>query len=370
MSRLSLRIDRMLALAVAGPLLAASGAGAQEAASPPATVEDGQLEALESAVRTLTEENTRLRQAAEAPAATPSPAPSAELQSLRDDLAAESARAAKLEDELAAAHARTEQARADAAEAATLRESLAAAERSVQELERDLFARDEQIARLRADLLAARNDLSAAESQLQAKTKEAEALAEAGRELVAAREAAEAELARRDAEPPAARLEAAEVSPAIEPAAGPPARDRLFEAVERALGPQAQVVVEGNRLILPVDLAFESASAVLQPTARARVVDIGRSLATAGRDLPSDEDWLVQVEGHSDRLPVGGRVFASNRELSAKRAISVVDALAEGGMPAERLVAAGLGDTYPLDPADTPEAYRRNRRVELRVSER
>lgn len=368
MSRLSLRIDRMLALAVAGPLLAASGAGAQDA-SPPATVEGSQLEALESAVRTLTEENNRLRQAAtSAPA--PAPAASAELQSLRDDLAAESARAAKLEDELAAAHARTEQARADAAEAATLRESVAAAERSVQELERDLFARDEQIARLRADLLAARNDLSAAQGQLQAKTKEAEALAEAGRELVAAREAAEAELARREAEPPAARLEAAEVSPAIEPAAGPPARDRLFEAVERALGPQAQVVVEGNRLILPVDLAFESASAVLQPTARARVVDIGRSLASASRDLPSDDGWLVQVEGHSDRLPVGGRVFASNRELSAKRAVSVVDALAEGGVPPERLVAAGLGETHPLDPADTPEAYRRNRRVELRVSER
>jgi chemotaxis protein MotB len=360
MSRISLRIDRMLALAVAGPLLAASGASAQEA-SPPATVEDSQLKALEDAVRTLTEENSRLRQAAEAPTAAPSAAPSAELQPLRDELAAANARVAKLEDELAAAHARNEQARVAAAETATLRENLTAAERSVQELERDLFARDEQITRLRADLLAARNDLSAVEGQLQAKTKEALALAEAGRGLVAAREAAEAELV---------RLEAAEVSPAIEPAAGPPARDDLFAAVERALGPQAEIVVEGNRLILPVDLAFESASAVLQPVARARVVDIGRSLSTAGRNLPSDDDWLVQVEGHSDRRPVGGRVFASNRELSAKRAVSVVDALAEGGVPPERLVAAGLGDTHPLDPADTPEAYRRNRRVELRVRER
>ena len=122
-------------------------------------------------------------------------------------------------------------------------------------------------------------------------------------------------------------------------------------------------------MILPRDFNFRSASAVLPPPEHAKLVAIGRSLAETTRNLPPDAPWILQVEGHSDRAPVGGRVFKNNRALSTARAVSVLDALAEGGVPMSRLAAVGYGATRPIDPADSPEAYQRNRRIELRVTQ-
>lgn len=394
-----LRTQRLAgALAVLGAL--AGGAQAQETAPAPAAGVP-EIRALENAVRTLTEENNRLRATAAQPT-TPAPAAdpqvTAELEAARADLARATSRVSEIEAALATTRGEVERLRrdleaaraearssADAAaaertraeqatnEVTTLKQGLVTAERSQTELEQELFGAGERINRLRADLLAARNDLSAAEGQLQSKTKEAEALAAAGRDLVAERDALEAELAELREELTTATTVTPEPEPTrsaapIEPAAGPPvARERLVEAVEQALGPDRPILVEDGGLILPAEFNFSPASAVLPPATRAKIVAIGRSLAAVTASQPSGQDWRLQVEGHTCRTRVGGKAFASNQALSEARARFVFDALAEGGMPTARLSPVGFAETRPLDPADTPEAYQRNRRVELRV---
>jgi chemotaxis protein MotB len=87
--------------------------------------------------------------------------------------------------------------------------------------------------------------------------------------------------------------------------------------------------------------------------------------------IPSDIDWVLRVDGHTDRRPVGaGSPFRSNWELSTARAISVVEFLVREGIPPERLVAAGFGEYRPLDPGDSESAWRRNRRIEFKLTER
>ena len=119
----------------------------------------------------------------------------------------------------------------------------------------------------------------------------------------------------------------------------------------------------------PSDIAFVSGSARLTPAAREKALSLGRVIAAATTTLPADGDWLLRVDGHTDRQPVGGRTFGSNRELSAARAMEVVEVLTEAGVPPARLAPAAFGEFRPLDPTDTPEAYQANRRIELRLDE-
>jgi chemotaxis protein MotB len=81
-------------------------------------------------------------------------------------------------------------------------------------------------------------------------------------------------------------------------------------------------------------------------------------------------NWLLRVDGHADHRPISGGAFASNWELSAARAITVVKLLIEQGVPPERLAATGFGDNQPLDDRDAPDAYAKNRRIELRLTDR
>jgi len=310
------------------------------------------------------------------------------------------------------------------AEDAKLRESLAAAERRVAELEKELATREEETKGLRPQLLAARNDLSSVELRLAAKTKEFDALAAAAREMVAREEAlaAEKEAVRRDlaqaqtvlaavrddlasarsqlaaktreAEALAAtekelaavrgelartqdELAAARAAAAQQEQQSQELRSELeaqdglrrifFSKLRETLGPGSGVVVENQRFVFPSDVTFAPGSAALDPAARSKVVEIGRALAEAAAALPPETDWLLRVDGHTDRTRVGGRVFASNRALSVARALSVVDALAEGGVPPSRIAPAGFGEFRPIDATDTPEGRRRNRRIELVV---
>ncbi|MCA8932764.1 MAG: OmpA family protein, partial [Rhodospirillaceae bacterium] len=87
-------------------------------------------------------------------------------------------------------------------------------------------------------------------------------------------------------------------------------------------------------------------------------------------ELPEDIDWVLRVDGHTDRRPIHTEEFPSNWELSTARATSVVRYLVEEGVPEGRLAAAGFGEFQPLDPRETEDAYRRNRRIELQLDQR
>ncbi|HET8726970.1 MAG TPA: OmpA family protein, partial [Alphaproteobacteria bacterium] len=94
------------------------------------------------------------------------------------------------------------------------------------------------------------------------------------------------------------------------------------------------------------------------------------TLLEIAEEFPPEVDWVLRVDGHTDRRPIQTAAFPSNWELSTARAIEVVQFLIDQGVPPERLAAAGFADQQPLDPRDTEDAYRRNRRIELQLDQR
>ena len=103
---------------------------------------------------------------------------------------------------------------------------------------------------------------------------------------------------------------------------------------------------------------FDLGKADLKPEAR-RILD---SVAPTLKDLPNP----IRVEGHTDNLPINNVEFASNWELSVRRATNVVRYLIEEkGFDPENLSAAGYAEYRPLRPNDTPDNRALNRRVDI-----
>ncbi|MEQ8937642.1 MAG: OmpA family protein, partial [Gammaproteobacteria bacterium] len=86
--------------------------------------------------------------------------------------------------------------------------------------------------------------------------------------------------------------------------------------------------------------------------------------------IPDDIDWILRIDGHTDKRPINGPVFYSNWELSTARAISIVEEMVKFGIPARRMAATGFAEFHPVDPANTAEAYSKNRRIELKLTSR
>jgi chemotaxis protein MotB len=146
-------------------------------------------------------------------------------------------------------------------------------------------------------------------------------------------------------------------------------RSEFFGRLREVLGERADVRVVGDRFIFETEVLFQSASATLEPEGRRQIEGVASALTEIAERIPAEVGWILQVEGHTDRRPIA-RSFASNWELSHARAMSVVRALIAGGVPAERLGAAGYAEFQPVDPRDDEAAYRRNRRIELRLTSR
>jgi chemotaxis protein MotB len=129
------------------------------------------------------------------------------------------------------------------------------------------------------------------------------------------------------------------------------------------------ITVVGDRFVFQSEVLFPTGSADLTLPGQDEIRALAGTLKMIANQIPPDVNWLLRVDGHADHQPTTGR-FASNWELSASRAITVVKLLVAEGVPANRLAATGFGDNQPLDPSDTPEAYARNRRIELRLTDR
>ena len=106
------------------------------------------------------------------------------------------------------------------------------------------------------------------------------------------------------------------------------------------------------------------------PKGIAELDTVAGALTEIDKKIPTEIAWVLRVDGHTDVRPVNGPTFKSNWELSSARAISVVQYLISRGMPAQRLVAAGFAEFQPLDTGNTEDAYKRNRRIELKLTER
>ena len=147
-------------------------------------------------------------------------------------------------------------------------------------------------------------------------------------------------------------------------------RSEFFGRLREILGDRRDIQVVGDRFVFQSEIFFETASADLGEGGKEQLGKLASALTEIGKRIPDEINWVLRVDGHTDRRPITTLRFPSNWELSSARAISVVKYLIEQGVPAERLVAAGFGAEQPLDRRDDEVAFRRNRRIELKLTER
>ena len=147
-------------------------------------------------------------------------------------------------------------------------------------------------------------------------------------------------------------------------------RSEFFGRLRQIVGNRPDIRIVGDRFVFQSEVLFAPGSAELGDAAKEQLDPVITALKEIAAKIPSDVNWVLRVDGHTDQRPIHNANFNSNWELSAARAISVVRYAIEQDVPASRLAAAGFADNQPIDPAKTDEAYRRNRRIELKLTER
>jgi chemotaxis protein MotB len=147
-------------------------------------------------------------------------------------------------------------------------------------------------------------------------------------------------------------------------------RSEFFGRLRTILGDRPDIRIVGDRFVFQSEVFFDTGQAALLPEGRAELDKLADALKDLDKKIPSEIPWVLRVDGHTDARPISSPQFKSNWELSSARAISVVQYLVSLGVPAQRLVAAGFAEYQPLDTGTTEEAYKRNRRIELKLTER
>lgn len=303
----------------------------------------------------------------------------AEAASLQADLKALREARTKLEGELAAAAAQQrlteEQRQALLAElggerdrAKALETRLASADEKTMLAQKDIEKRDIRITELMASLSAEQGATGKANEQVDLLNRQMAALRDQ-----LARIGAVLEISEKKAEEQ--QVQIAELGSRLNQALAAKVQDlaryrsEFFGRVREALGNRPDVRIVGDRFVFQSELLFPSGSATLEEAGKQRLAELARTLIEIGRTIPPDINWVLRVDGHTDSRPVRIQ-FASNWELSAARAISVVKYLIDQGIPADRLAAAGFGEYQPLDPGTSDEALARNRRIEVKLDQR
>jgi chemotaxis protein MotB len=147
-------------------------------------------------------------------------------------------------------------------------------------------------------------------------------------------------------------------------------RSDFFGRLREILGNRPDIRIVGDRFVFQSEIFFDTGQAVLRPEGKEELDKLGDALLDLEKQIPSEIAWVLRVDGHTDIRPISSSQFPSNWSLSAARAISVVQFLIGKGVSPQHLVAAGFGEFQPLDPGQNEEAYRRNRRIELKLTER
>jgi chemotaxis protein MotB len=146
-------------------------------------------------------------------------------------------------------------------------------------------------------------------------------------------------------------------------------RSDFFGKLRDILGDRPDIRIVGDRFVFQSEVFFDTGRADLKPEGRIQLDNLAKVLLQLQNEIPPDLAWILRVDGHTDVRPVTG-FFKSNWELSVARAISVVQYLTTRGVSAQRLAAAGFGEFQPIDPGTNEDAYRRNRRIEFKLTER
>jgi chemotaxis protein MotB len=146
-------------------------------------------------------------------------------------------------------------------------------------------------------------------------------------------------------------------------------RSEFFGRLREALGDRQDIRIVGDRFVFQSEVLFDTASADIGPAGQDQLDTLATTLILITKEIPSDINWVLRVDGYTDKRPISTPQFPSNWELSSARAIAVVKYLISRGIPANRLAATGFADSNPLDTADTEEAYTKNRRIEFKLDQ-
>jgi len=147
-------------------------------------------------------------------------------------------------------------------------------------------------------------------------------------------------------------------------------RSEFFGRLREIIGNNPLVRIEGDRFLLQAELLFPSGTADLSEQGKSELQELATVFKEISTGIPDDLQWILRVDGHTDRVPISTGKYPSNWELSTARAVSVVRFLASQGIPEGRMAATGFSKFHPIDPADSTAAYRKNRRIEIKLTSR
>ncbi|MCB1380991.1 MAG: peptidoglycan -binding protein, partial [Alphaproteobacteria bacterium] len=147
-------------------------------------------------------------------------------------------------------------------------------------------------------------------------------------------------------------------------------RSEFFGRLRQILSQRSDILVVGDRFVFQAEVLFQKGQADLNEDGQREMLTLAAALKQLEQEIPTDINWVLRVDGHTDVDPIQSAQFKSNWELSSARAIAVVKFLIGNGVSPNHLVAAGFGEFQPIDPGSTEEAKSRNRRIELKLTER
>lgn len=146
----------------------------------------------------------------------------------------------------------------------------------------------------------------------------------------------------------------------------------FYKQVKIALGDNASVKPDGDRFIIPSDILFKSGSFKISADGKAQLKILANLIKDLETKIPNDIDWIIRIDGHTDNKPVipGTTAYWNNMQLSLLRAASVADELIRNGVSRPRLIPTGFGDMYPIETAKDAKSLQKNRRIELKLTNR
>ena len=148
-------------------------------------------------------------------------------------------------------------------------------------------------------------------------------------------------------------------------------RSDFFGRLREILSDRENIRIVGDRFVFQSEVLFPTGSEQINDAGKVEMKKLADAIIELQKEIPPEINWVLRVDGHTDNIPLSGTGrYHDNWELSSARSTSVVKFLIENGVPPSRLVAAGFGEFQPLDPADTEEARNKNRRIELKLTER
>ncbi len=147
-------------------------------------------------------------------------------------------------------------------------------------------------------------------------------------------------------------------------------RSEFFGRLRKILGDRPGIRIEGDRFVFQSELLFPSGSADIGPDGQRQLARLAQTLLQVAKEIPKDINWILRIDGHTDKVPIKNDRFPSNWELSTARALAVVKFLVAQGLPPDRLAAAGFGEYQPIDKGSSADALAHNRRIEIRLDQR